>query len=113
MFRNACYDRQNDFNMNNEFNAENMSVDIDVAMNNNQMMGSNVAMGGTTQGPVMEPAQERQVHRTFMHEVQHVCPIRTRVINHHVFRHTYRPCYSCCEENVCSQVQCGSCCNFR
>ena len=43
----------------------------------------------------------------------HVCPMRTRIINHHIFRHTYQPSHSCCEENVCSQVQCGSCCNFR
>jgi len=42
----------------------------------------------------------------------HVCPIRTRIINHHVFKHTYQPDYSCCEENVCEHVQCGSCCNF-
>jgi len=110
MFRNSCYDRQNQ--MNNEFNAENMNVDIDVEMNNNNMMG-NMASPATTQGPVMEPMRERQVHRTIMHDVQHVCPIRTRVINHHVFSHTYRPAYSCCEENVCSEIQCGSCCNFR
>ncbi len=113
MFRNACYDRQNE--MNNEFNAENMNVDIDVEMNNNNMAGNGMGMmpAATTQGPIMEPMRERQVHRTIMHDVQHVCPIRTRVINHHVFRHTYRPSYSCCEENVCSQIQCGSCCNFR
>ncbi len=43
----------------------------------------------------------------------HVCPIHTRVINHHVYRHTYRPAYTCSEENVVSNVQCGSCCQFR
>lgn len=111
MFRNSCYDRQNQ--MNNEFNAENMNVDIDVEMNNNNMMGNTMTAPATTQGPIMEPMRERQVHRTIMHDVQHVCPIRTRVINHHVFRHTYRPAFSCCEENVCSEIQCGSCCNFR
>ena len=42
----------------------------------------------------------------------HVCPIRTRIINHHVFKHTYQPNYTCCEENVCEHVQCGSCCNY-
>lgn len=43
----------------------------------------------------------------------HVCPIRTRIINHHVYKHTYRPEYSCCEENTVSNVQCGSCNQFR
>lgn len=109
MFRNCCYDRQNE--VNNTFNAENMDVDMNIEMNNNQMMGP--AMAGTTQRPIIEPMQERVVNRTIMHEVPHVCPMRTRVINHHVFRHTYQPSYSCCEENVCSQIQCGSCCNFR
>ena len=43
----------------------------------------------------------------------HVCPIHTRIINHHVYKHTYRPQYSCSEENTVSNVQCGSCCQFR
>lgn len=43
----------------------------------------------------------------------HVCPIHTRIINHHVYKHTYRPQYTCSEENVCSNVQCGSCCQFK
>ena len=43
----------------------------------------------------------------------HVCPIHTRIINHHVYKHTYRPQYTCSEENTVSNVQCGSCCQFR
>ena len=72
MFRNACYDRQNE--MNNEFNADNMNVDIDVQMGDNNVMNSGMGMApaATTQGPVMEPMRERQVHRTIMHEVQQV-----------------------------------------
>ena len=115
MFRNCCYDRQN--TANNEFNAENMAVDLDIDINNNQMapamnMANNTMMGGMAR-PIIEPMQERVVNRTFVHQVPHVCPMRTKVINHHVFKHTYQPSYSCCEENVCSEVQCGSCCNFR
>lgn len=109
MFRNCCYDRQNE--VNNTFNAQNMDVDMNIEMNN-QMGGMAPQMGGM-QSPIVEPMQERVVNRTFVHEVPHVCPMRTRIINHHVFKHTYQPSYSCCEENVCSQVQCGSCCNFR
>ena len=115
MFRNCCYDRQNELN-NNQFTAENMAVDIDIdMMNNNQAMPvmGGAPMAGTVQSPIIEPMQERVVNRTIMHEVPHVCPMRTRIVNHHIYRHTYRPSHSCCEENVCSQIQCGSCCNFR
>ena len=57
--------------------------------------------------------QERVINRTFVHEVPHTCPIHTRIINHHVYKHTYRPVYTCSEENVCSNVQCGSCSQFQ
>lgn len=110
--RNCC--RQNEFNTN--FTGDNMNVDIDFDINQNaapMMMGGMNMMPGTTQAPIIEPLQERQVHRTIMHEVPHVCPMRTRIVNHHVFRHTYQPSYSCCEENTCSTINCGSCCNFR
>ena len=68
MFRNCCYDRQNE--VNNTFNAQNMDVDMNIEMNNNQMMGAmQPAMAGTTQRPIIEPMQERVVNRTIMHEV--------------------------------------------
>ena len=90
------------------------TIDIDFAqtqsLNNNFMTN---AMPGMVSSPIIEPVQERVVNRTFQHEVKHVCPIRTRIVNHHVFKHTYQPDYSCCEENVCSEMQCGSCCNFK
>ena len=74
-------------------------------------MSSNFQMG-MTQSPIIEPMRERVVNRTFEHVVPHVCPIRTKIVNHHIFKHTYSPSYSCCEENVCQNVQCGSCCNY-
>lgn len=110
MFQERCYERDGDIN--NTFFAENMTNDIDMNVNNAAMM-PNYQMSSCGQQPMVEPMQERIVNRTIMHEVPHVCPIRTRVINHHVFRHTYRPEYSCCEENVVSNVNEGSCCNFR
>ena len=64
-------------------------------------------------GPVIEPTIERCVERNICHRVEHVCPIHTRVINNHIIEHTYRPEYTCSEENVVSQQQCGSCCQFR
>ena len=113
MFRNSCYDRQNEIN--NNFVAEDMNIDMDIQMNSNMgnMMDPGMTMNGGTQAPIIEPMQQRIVNRTIMHEVPHICPMQTKIINHHVYRHTYQPSYSCCEENVCSEIQCGSCCNFR
>ena len=104
---NRCYERDNDIN--NTFYAENMDVDVDIDYINNMAQSINQA----PQAPIIEPMQERIVNRTIVHEVPHVCPIQTKIVNHHVFKHTYQPSYSCCEENVCSEIQCGSCCNFR
>ena len=119
--RQCCQDRQNMNTFEGNFTADTLNVDVDMmnvsGMPQNFDMGNMnpgmMAMGGTVANPVMEPMQERQVHRTIVHEVPHVCPIRTKVINHHIYRHTYSPQYSCCEENTCSNVQCGSCSCFR
>ena len=83
--------------------------DMDIDVMNNQ--GN--YMQGTTQSPIIEPMQERQINRTIIHQVPHVCPIRTRIINHHIYKHTYQPRYTCCEENTVTNEQCGSCCQFR
>lgn len=37
-------------------------------------------------------------------------PCNTRIINHHVYRHTFTPEYTCCEENVCENVFGPRCC---
>ncbi len=87
-------------NINGNNNFVNQDMDVDIMMNNSQPMNNN-------------GVQERVINRTFVHEVPHTCPIHTRIINHHVYKHTYRPVYTCSEENVCSNVECGSCCNFR
>lgn len=90
-----------DNSINGDNNYVNQDVDVDVTMMNNNTMP-------TTGNGV----QERVINRTFIHEVPHTCPIHTRIINHHVYKHTYRPVYTCSEENVCSNVQCGSCSQF-
>ena len=76
-------------------------------------MNYGMGMSGCKMQPIYEQPIEKCVHRTICHEVPHVCPINTRIINHHVYRHTYSPCYSCCEENQVSQINEGSCCCFR
>ena len=100
-----------DNDMTSNIYGNNNTVEQEVSMN---VESSSMPMqGGCMSSPIVEPVQEREVHRTIMHEVPHVCPMRTKVINHHIYKHTYRPDYSCCEENVVSNMQCGSCCNFR
>ncbi len=114
MFQEKCYDR--DIDVNTNFFADNMSNDIDVNVDvgnfDPNMMNNNMMMDNCPNRPLVEPMQERCVHRTIMHQVPHICPIRTRIINHHIYKHTYRPEYSCCEENVVSNIDQGSCCNF-
>lgn len=114
MFPNRCYDRQNEQEAN--FFAENLNGNVDIDVNmamSPAAMSTGMSMGGSIASPIIEPVQERVINRTFCHEVPHVCPLRTRIINHHVFKHTYRPDFSCCEQNVCSTINNGSCCMFR
>ena len=70
------------------------------------------AMPGIVCPPVYECPEERCIHREICHEVPHVCPINTRIINHHIYKHTYSPCYTCTEENVVSNVGEGCCGRF-
>ena len=113
MFQDRCYER--DVDINNNFYADNMTnnMDVDYNMNSDPNYQINYGMDQCCNTPIMEPMQEKCVHRTIMHEVNHVCPIRTKIINHHVYRHTYRPEYSCCEENVVSNIDNGGCSCFK
>lgn len=60
--------------------------------------------------PIQECPQERVCHRYICYEVPHIMPCNTRIINHHVYRHTYTPCFTTCEENVVSNVYDRKCC---
>lgn len=93
---------------NNNVINNDMTFDTNMVGTNNVMMPQQNMMGNMN-----EAVQQRVVNRTYVHEVPHTCPIHTRIINHHVYRHTYRPVYTCSEENTVSNVQCGSCCQFR
>ena len=70
MFQERCYDREGD--VNNNFFADNMSnnIDMDINMNNNMDMNY---QGNSCPSPLVEPMQERLVHRTIMHEVPQDC----------------------------------------
>ena len=62
--------------------------------------------------PVVEPAINKCVEREFCHEVKHVCPIHTHVVNRHIYNHTYTPQYSCSEENQVVNNDPGCCGGF-
>ena len=69
-------------------------------------------MNNCCNGPIVEPAINKCVEREFCHEVNHVCPIHTHVINRHVYNHTYTPQYTCSEENQVINNDPGCCSKF-
>ena len=111
---------QGNFNMSFQ---EQSSSEANISSSTESMMNTNMSampaenygcmMPGVVCPPVYECPIEKCVHRNIVHEVPHVCPINTRIINHHIYRHTYSPCYTCCEENEVCNIQEGNCCCFR
>ena len=59
--------------------------------------------------PIMEPTITKCVEKEFYHEVEHCCPIHTHVINKHIYTHKYTPQYTCDEEDVVINNDCGGC----
>lgn len=68
---------------------------------------------GCMEREIIEPAINKCIEKEFYHEVPHICPVHTHVINRHIYKHTYTPQYSCSEENQVFNDDCGSCGNFR
>lgn len=85
---------------NNSFNQTGCSCD------EMQMMGSMPSMCP----PIYECPQERVCHRYICYEVPHITPCNTKIINHHIYRHTFTPAYTACEENVYENVYDRKCC---
>ncbi len=81
---------------------------MDMAYQPNQMFGE--TMPGVVCPPVYECPRETVCHRYICHEVPHIMPCNTRIINHHIYKHTYTPTYSCCEENEVQNVYERRCC---
>ena len=108
------YGENIDININNSNFNDNDNMNMNTYNDSGFMMSNTQTMNtGTIQGPIIEPGRERVIQRNIIHEVKHVCPMNTKIINNHIFRHTYQPHYTCCEENTVTNVQCGSCCNFN
>ena len=105
---NSGYGDGIDININNSNMNTNMNTNTNMNVNENEGMNY-----GMQSGPIIEAGRERCIQRNIVHEVKHICPINTKIINNHIFRHTYQPHYTCSEENVVTNQQCGSCCQFK
>lgn len=75
-------------------------------------MDMNMGMGmdnmnhsyGPSCPPVYECPTERVCERIIMHEVPHIIPINTKVINRHIYKHTFTPCFTMSECDTCENV---------
>lgn len=63
-----------------------------------------VVLPGMEYAPLYEPPCCNVVQRQINHHVKHIQPIHTKIINNHIYHHSYVPCYSCEEENLCCDV---------
>ena len=54
--------------------------------------------------PVYEEPIQNCIQKDYVHEVVHIVPIHTNVVNNHIYKHTYVPEYTCSEENICTNV---------
>ena len=82
----------------------------DACMNQTMMPDENMCACQTQ--PIYECPQERVCTRVIVHEVPHVMPIHTKIINHHVYKHSYTPCYTMSECDTCENVYDPCCKNF-
>ena len=77
----------------------------------NKDCGCNRMNSGCMEREIVEPTINKCIEKEFYHEVPHICPIHTHVVNRHIYKHTYTPQYSCSEENQVINDDC--CCNFQ
>ena len=119
-FRCVDYNNYNNMNMPTyeAMNPQNMAETTMPAMEkknyeHHENSGCRNDLTGITCSPVFECPTERCIHRNIYHCVPHICPVNTRIINHHIYKHTYSPSYSCCEENEVCNIQEGNCNCFR
>jgi len=71
MFQDRCYER--DVDINNNFFADNMTNNMDMDFNMNKETTMDYSMNSQANQPIVEPMQEKCVHRTIMHDVPHAC----------------------------------------
>lgn len=88
-----------------------MDMNMDMAFDMKMPYNSCCNMTAPTMcPPIYECPKERICHRTINYEVPHMIPCHTKMINHHVYHHTYQPCYSYSEEDEYANVYDNRCC---
>ena len=93
------------------FNIDYTNSDMpNMNYNNSYPNSCGETMPGVVCPPIYECPKETVCHRYICHEVPHIMPCNTRIINHHIYRHTYTPTYSCCEQNEVENVYERRCC---
>lgn len=73
---------------------------------NKQMPVNNCCMSSTN-STVTEPMVNKCVEENVYHEVNHVIPIHTHMVKKHIYNHTYTPQFTCSEECVTINNECG------
>lgn len=76
------------------------------------MQPNTCGMNPCMEQTVVEPTITKCIEKEIYHEVPHVCPIHTHVINRHIYKHTYTPQYTCSEEDQVCNLDCGKCSDF-
>ena len=74
--------RQDDIDI--SITNQNVNTNDNMNYNYDMMGGYNQMQMPIMQSPIIEPGRERVINRTFVHEVPHVCPRTTRIINNHI-----------------------------
>lgn len=90
----------------------NMDPNMNMGMNEMDPNMMNKNMDGCACPPVYECPQERVCTRVIVHEVPHIMPVHTKIINHHIYKHSYTPCYTMSECDTCENVYDPCCKNF-
>ena len=83
------------------YEYENMDPNMNMGMNEMDPNMMNKNMDGCACPPVYECPQERVCTRVIVHEVPHIMPVHTKIINHHIYKHSYTPCYTMSECDTC------------
>jgi len=51
--------------------------------------------------PIVKCPIEKTCCRDIHHQVKHIQPVHTRIINRHIYNHCCVPHFTCSEENIC------------
>jgi len=74
------------------------------AINSEMGMHCDMNVPGAHPEPVVHCPVEKVCCRHIHHQIKHVQPVHTRIINKHIYHHCSMPHFTCSEENVCCHV---------